>query len=345
MKRLHLLALATILVTCIGGTNLAQAEDAVTMPVVLKQINSTLSAPARVQPVSNISLTAPTAGLVSGLHLGPGATVRRGEVVARLTGPMVTAERTRVNSELKSAEARLSAATQTASIEQQKFDEHLSTRDNVSRVQADLATARQQLAAARAAATSFDAISSITAPDQGIVTTVSASNGQFVPAGQALVSVAPLSGLHVVATLYGDDASVMSVGMAGSFEPDGAGKSINVKVEQLSWNPAVAGQLEVWLVQTNGEELMPGAIGTVTFGSTQDKHPAVPTSSLILDGGQWWVLVHDGGGNHRRHVAPGPAEGGWTVIRGGLNIGERVVTQDAYLLFHEDFARRYQQAD
>lgn len=345
MKLLDLMTHGTICVVLLAATGFVQAEDAVTMPVVLKPISSTFSAPARAQPVSNITLTATIAGVVSGLHVVPGEPVRRGEVVARLTGPTATSERTRVNSELKSAEARLSAATQTASIEQQKFDEHLSTRDSVSRARADMVAAREQLAAAKAAATAYDAVSSIAVADEGTVAAVSVSNSQFVTAGQALVSVAPLSGLRVVATLYGDDASATKSGMTGVFVPDGLDEPVNVRIDRLSWNPSVAGQLEVWLVPAAGETLVSGTAGTVTFGRAQEKHPAVPSSSLILDGGQWWVLVRDAGGNHRRHVAPGPAEGGWTAIRGGLNVGERVVTQDAYLLFHEDFAKRYQQAD
>ena len=65
----------------------------------------------------------------------------------------------------------------------------------------------------------------------------------------------------------------------------------------------------------------------------------------MLDGGQWWVLVHDKRGNQRRHVVPGVSDNGWTAIEQGLAQDERVVTQDAYLLFHQDFAKRYQQAD
>lgn len=345
MKHLLLPALAAICVTCIAAPDFARAEDVVTMPVVLKQIGSTFSAPASVQAVSNISLTAPTAGIVSGLHVGPGDALRRGDIVARLTGPTVTSERTRLNAELKSAQARLSAATQTAAVEQQKFDEHLSTRESLARAQADLVAAHQQVDSAKATADAYGAVSSIAVPDQGIVTAVSVSNGQFVTAGQALVSVAPLSGLQVVASLYGDDASAASAAMTGVFAQDGQAQPVKVKVARRSWNPAVPGQLQVWLATAEGVKLVPGTAGTVTFGSAQQKYPAVPSSSLILDSGRWWVLVHDQSGNHRRAVTPGASEGAWTVIRAGLAPGERVVAQNAYLLFHEDFAKRYQQAD
>lgn len=345
MKRLSISALTAICVNLFPGSGSSLAEDTVTMPVVLKSVTSAFTAPARVRPISNLSLTAPTPGVVSGLRVGPGDVVRRGDVVARLSGPTVDSERTRINADARSAATRLSLLMRTADIEQQKYGENLSTRENLARVQADVAVARQQLATAQAAVKSYEAVTSIIASEPGVVAAVSASNGQFVPTGQALVSIVPSTGLRVVAALFGDEASAINVGMSGIFEADGLNKPIHVKVERLAWNPATPGQLDVWMTPGDGEKLSPGAAGTAKFGTALGRQIVAPSSSLVLDGGQWWVLVHDKSGNHRRHVLPGAAEQGWTVIRQGVNVGERVVVQDAYLLFHEDFAKRYQQAD
>jgi hypothetical protein len=159
------------------------------------------------------------------------------------------------------------------------------------------------------------------------------------------VTVSSSRDLHVVANLYGSDASLVAVGMKGVFLPERNDAPIDVVIKRTSWSIATPGQLEVWLVPVQGGSLDFGAVGTVSLSASDDRQLAVPSTALVLDGGEWWVLVHDKAGNHRRRVAPGLADGGWTSIRNGLSAGDRVVTQDAYLLFHQDFSTRYQKAD
>ncbi|WP_429342167.1 efflux RND transporter periplasmic adaptor subunit [Paraburkholderia sp. GAS42] len=315
------------------------------MPAVLKRVVVTVSAPARVQATSNTVLSAPTAGIVSGLRVVPGETVRPGQTIAHLTGPMVLTERARLAADLKSAQIRVSATTQAAAIEQQKFDEQLSTRDAIARAHAELDTARQLLVAAQAAAGSYTSLVEIGTSEPGVVTGVNAADGQYVSTGQALVTVASSRGLHVVTNLYGSDAASVTTGMKGVFLQEGTGAPVDVSVQRTSWSVIAPGQLEVWLDTAPGHSLISGTVGTVSLTASDGKRLAVPSAALILDGGIWWALVRDKGGNHRRRVIPGPSEGGWTSIRQGLAPGERVVTQDAYLLFHQDFATRYQQAD
>ncbi|QCP52440.1 efflux RND transporter periplasmic adaptor subunit [Trinickia violacea] len=345
MNAIRLLFLVAITGTWSVASHHAFAQDVVTMPAVQKRIVVTVSAPARVQATSNTVLSAPTAGIVSGLRILPGEVVRSGQTIAHLTGPMVSTERARLAADLKSAQIRVSAAAQAAAIEQQKFDEQLSTRDAVARAHAELDTARQQFVAAQAAARSYTSLADIGTTEPGVVTAVNAADGQYVSAGQALVTVASARDLHVVANVYGSDAASVTAGMKGVFLREGTDAPVDVAVQRTSWSVTAPGQLEVWLDAQPGHSLVAGTVGTVSLTASDDKRLAVPSAALILDGGQWWVLVRDKGGNHRRRVVPGPSEGGWTSVRQGLAPGERVVTQDTYLLFHQDFATRYQQAD
>ncbi|WOD14214.1 efflux RND transporter periplasmic adaptor subunit [Paraburkholderia kirstenboschensis] len=345
MKSIHLFVIYAIACAWYTAAPGAFAQDVVTLPAVEKRIVVKVSAPAHVQAVSNAVLSAPTAGIVTGLRVTPGETVRAGQTIARLTGPSVMSEKARLAADLRTARIRVSAATQAAAIEQQKFDDQLSTRDAVARVRAELDAARQQLVAAQSTAQGYTGLATIAVSEPGVVTTVSAADGQYVSAGQPLVTVSSSRDLHVVANLYGSDAALVAVGMKGAFLSERGDAPIYVVVKRTSWSVATPGQLEVWLSPVEGSSLEPGSVGTISLSAPDEKHLAVPSTALVLDGGEWWVLVHDKAGNHRRHVAPGLAYGGWTSIRGGLSSGELVVTQDAYLFFHQDFSTRYQQAD
>ncbi|MCC8392371.1 efflux RND transporter periplasmic adaptor subunit [Paraburkholderia sp. MMS20-SJTR3] len=345
MKSIRLLVIAAIASAWYTASPSVSAQDVVTMPAVQKRIAVKVSAPAHVQAVSNAVLSAPTAGIVTGLRVGPGETVRAGQTIAHLAGPSVTSEKTRLATELKTAEIRVSAATQGVAIEKQKFDDQLSTRDAVARVRADLDAAHQQLLAAQSAAQSYAGLATVAASEPGVVTMVSAADGQYVSAGQPLVTVSSSRDLYVVANLYGSDAAFVAVGMKGAFLSEHGDAPTYVVVRRTSWSVATPGQLEVWLSPVEGSSPEPGSVGTISLSPPDERHLAVPSTALVLDGGEWWVLVHDKTGNHRRRVAPGLTDSGWTAIRNGLSAGELVVTQDAYLFFHQDFSTRYQQAD
>lgn len=345
MNSTRLILLAAVIGTWSVPGYRAFAQDIVTMPAVEKRVVTTFSAPARVQAASNTVLSAPMAGVISGLRVLPGETVRTGQAIAHLTGPTVSTDSERLAADLKSAQIRVAAATQAAAIEQQKLDEQLSTRDAVIRVRAELDAAHQQLVAAQSASRNYASLAVISAPEPGVVTAVNAADGQYASAGQALVTVVPTRGLYVVANLYGSNASSVAAGKKGVFLADGANAPIDVVVERVSWSVTTPGQLEVWLNAVQGTALVPGTVGTVSLTTSDDKRLAIPSTALILDAGQWWVLVRDRSGSRRRQVIPGLSDGGWTSIRQGLAPGERVVTQDSYLLFHQDFATRYQQAD
>jgi cobalt-zinc-cadmium efflux system membrane fusion protein len=321
------------------------AEDVITMPATQKRIVATVSAPARVQAAANAVLSAPAAGIVSGLRVLPGEEVRPGQSVARLSGPTVSGERARLAGEVTAAQVRVSTAMQSAAIERQKFDEQLSTRDTLARTNGEFEIARQQLLAAQAAARSYSGLVTIASPEAGAVTAVAAADGQYVSAGQPLVTVAPSRGLYVVTNLYGGDAALVTAGQKGTFVSEGAVAPVAVVVQRVTPSVTSTGQMDVWLSPSPGSHVVAGAVGSVSLTVSEDKRLAVPTSALVLDGGRWWVLLHDKAGNQRRSVIPGPANGGWTSIKQGLSPGERVVTQDAYLLFHQDFATHYQQAD
>lgn len=342
MKFSRTVSLAAFLL--LVASQCAPAQDIVAMAAVKKRITLTISAPAHIQAASNIMLNASTTGTVSGLHLLPGEAVRQGQIVARLTGPSVHAETTRLAAEQEFARIKLASVTQTAAIEEQRLGDQLSTNDAVLRARAERDTARQQLTAAQAATKNYANLLSIVAPQPGIVTGVSAADGQVASTGQTLVVIAPTNSLHVVASLYGSDATRVAMGMEGMFRPEGAAAPVHVVVQRMSLSEATPGQTNVWLRPSDGRALPAGAVGSLSLTSTMETL-AVPSNALVLDNSRWWVLVHDNGGEHRRAVVPGPSDNGWTAIEQGLKPDEKVVTHDTYLLFHKDFAKRYQQAD
>jgi multidrug efflux pump subunit AcrA (membrane-fusion protein) len=87
MKPARLVAILVVIGATAAVDIRVSAEDVVTMTATQKRIVAAVSAPARVQAAANAVLSAPAAGIVSGLRVLPGEEVRPGQSVARLADP------------------------------------------------------------------------------------------------------------------------------------------------------------------------------------------------------------------------------------------------------------------
>ncbi|MGA8261178.1 MAG: efflux RND transporter periplasmic adaptor subunit [Arenicellales bacterium] len=304
-----------------------------------------LSAYARVVAPTT-PLRAPATGVVSGVQALPGDQVHKGATLAHLSGPEFDALLTQRDAAVRAAQAAVSAAERTLAVEQQKRSEHLSTRLTVHKAQADLSQARARLDTARAELQSARAAATLIAPFDATVLSVDATNGERVDAGQSVLTLQGLGPPWLRATFYGTSAGMVRAGMTGEFSPADGGPPISVKVRGIVQSLQPDGGETVTLISTVPDPAWRGGeVGTVTLEGAKQEVTTAPTDALILDQGQWWVLVREGGGERRQRVVPGPRYGDRTIIERGLDEGERVIVADAYLRFHHDFAAQYAQPD
>ncbi len=305
-----------------------------------------LSAYARVEPITLFKLNAAQAGIISGLTVLPGNPVKAGTILAHLTGPAVDGLLAQRHDSVEAAEAALAAAEKIHAGERRKQAAHLATTEAGYRAEADVIEARSKLASARAQLQTALASVVLRAPEDGIALNVLAAEGEQVQAGQTILTVQPQGNLWLVAQFYGSEALAVQVGMTGQFEPAEGGAAVPVRVKSVIGALGPDGGQAVGLVASvatppwrNGES------GRITLSGAEQTFVAVPTRALILDQGQWWVLVRTQSGNQRRQVIPGPSEGMSTLIKKGLEPGAPVVVDNAYLEFHRDFATQYQPPD
>jgi RND family efflux transporter MFP subunit len=309
-------------------------------------INRHLSAYARVEPVAILKLKTTQTGIISGIRVLPGETVKAGTVLGRLTGPAVDALLAQHRRLAADAAAALTSAEKILAGERRKQAAHLTTQERIYQAETALAKARTASEKTRSQLRVARESLVLTAPGDGIVLTVDAAEGEQVQAGQTLLTLQPAGSLWLKAQFYGSDASAVRAGMAGKFEPADGGDSIPVKVRTVIGPVGPDGGLAVGLVATApAPGWLNGEAGRVTLSGANLTGVVVPTRALILDEGRWWVLVRATHGNRRRQVVPGPSRGNLTLIEQGIEPGARVVVDNAYLEFHRDFSRQYQQPD
>lgn len=286
-----------------------------------------LSGFASVEPGTAITITALQAGVLTNFSAVPGEHVQSGQTIGLLSGPQIAAA-------LATAQGASRAANAALTAEQGKFADHLSTQAAVAQAEAVAEAARANLAALRAA-------SSLQSPVAGQVQSLAVGPGATLQPGQAVAVVQPASGAWVKAVLYGPQAAQLTPGTAARFMPANGESAESVTLRGVLNTQADGGLVLAF----SGASLQPGEAGTLILPLPPRQVLLVPSEALVLDDGQWWVMLHDAKGDHAVQVVPGEAEAAQTPILSGLTARDQVIVQDAALLYHRGIAAQYQPPD
>lgn len=327
-------AAAAAALCCVAGAAAASSVSMSGTVVVHEQsVTQRYQAYGQVQPVAVAGVRAVEAGVVSRLVL-PGMRVRAGQVLAVLTGPQAEALMAQRRAALRAASMQLSA-------DRRKLAVRLATRQAVAADEAAYETARGRLRVALKTLT-------LRAPAAGYVLAVDVADGEQVAAGRLILAL-QTGRPWLKAVYYGEDALAIHPGMTGWFQPaSGAAVRVRVRTVSAALGPDGGEQVGLFPVAAHGRSVAAlartwrsGRWGTVTLSGATRPMVAVPSRALILDRAHWWVLVRTAHGDHRQRVVPGASRGWSTFIEQGLEPGEHVVVQNAYLEFHHGIASRY----
>lgn len=330
----------------VNSQSAAQTETNVVVTANLQTVTNQFVAYAQVEPITVLPVRSAEVGVVTGLEIVPGRVVQTGQKLAELGGPEIESALAQAEAAVRSARTNLLAAQKSLAIEREQLASHLVTRQMVlqsegaaAQAQGAFDTAQTQLRALRQTIT-------LTAPAAGTVLTVDAADGERVSAGETILTLQPADKLWLKAAYYGADAAAIHAGMSGEFSPAEGSESVPVKVTTVfgALNPD-GGESIGLLAEVPSPGWLNGQFGTVTLNGSVRQMVAVPTRTLILDQGQWWVLVHTARGNQRQAVTPGPARGWQTFIERGLQPGAEVVVKNAYLEFHRGISKNYMPPD
>ncbi len=306
-------------------------------------VTNQFEAYAQVEPIAVLPVRIAETGVVTGLENFPGDSVQAGQKLAELGGPEINALLRQDEAEVRSAQTKLAETRKSLTIQRQGLTSHLSTRQMVLQAESAAAQAQAVLDVAQVQLRALRQLISVNSPSDGIVLAVNAANGERVGAGQTLLTLQPAVKLWLKAAYYGVDAAAVQLGMTGQFFPADSRAAIPVKVcSVFGLLNSDGGELVGLAAMVPTPGWLNGESGTVTLNGPARSLVAVPTRALVLDHGQWWVLVHTAKGNQPQLVTPGPARGWQTFIERGLEPGAEVVVENAYLEFHSGISRNYQ---
>ena len=304
-----------------------------------------LEAYGQIEPGATLTISFPEAGYLAGLVL-PGAQVQAGQELAHLNGADIRSMLLRSQRECQTTRALLSRSRQFLAAQQRQLSLHRTTRQAVYEAERAVIRARTSVNEAQSQLRAVRQMITLRAPVAGTVLMINATNGELISASQPILTLQTPYRLWLNAAYYGADLSAIRAGMTGMFSPaDGSGP-VPVRVCAVSGLLTAGGGASIIMARgTPHSRWIDGEFGTVMLNLPQRLLVAVPTRSLILDQGEWWVMVRTPHGDRPKMVVPGPTRGWLTFLEQGLNPGAQVVVENAYLLFHRDISQRYQPPD
>lgn len=235
------------------------------------------------------------------------------------------------------AQADFDRASKLAAEEIVPQKEVLRARAELEKASAQYRAARDKLRLLGATGGADDSGFAITAPIAGTVIEKKASVGELATPEQALFAVADLSRLWIEANLTEDVLAKVRPGAAAAVSVAAypgerfAGKVTYVAGVLDKDTRTVLARIEV---ANPAGRLKPEMFATaeISTGVTRANVLAVPDAAVVMMQGQPSVFVEGSKGFEQRAVELGAKSGGRTVVKSGVQPGEKVVTEGAYQL-------------
>lgn len=173
----------------------------------------------------------------------------------------------------------------------------------------------------------------------GTVTDIAVHEGDYVTEGMTVLKMQGLNSLWVEAQLYSSETAHYKVNNAVNVSlPDLAGTIIKGKVEFI--NPELSDASKIDLIRIsipNPQGLIrPGMQAYIAIVGGNDHSLAVPASAILTNGKGSIVWVKNMNGSFSpRMIKTGAGNQSYSPVLSGLNAGDVVVTNGAYLLNSE----------
>lgn len=291
-------------------------------------------------------VASPIPAQVLSLRVSPGQRVKKGQPLVELRSP----ELGKARAALLAAQARVSAARQTAERKRTLGAERIVAQGEVQAADAEAATAEAGLVAARsellalgveaqeAASARGAAGFTLRSPVDGTVIERHAVMGRMADPSQSLFHVGDLSRLWLTVHAFERDAvRIQSGALARITFAAIPGKDFSAKVGFIGQRVDPASRtIPVRLELDNPDGVLrPGmsASAFLPLGERGATVTTVPVAALqrLEDG--WFAFLPRGDGTfERRQVGRGRTLGGDVEVLSGLRAGEQVVVEGAFLL-------------
>ena len=358
MKKLFWIIGIVVVVIIIVGVGIATsamrrgAKSVEVGKVIPRTIESTVIAFGRIEPKSDVNISAEVSEKIESLYVDEGDTVKIGDTLVVLNRDRYLASLNQAEAQVRQVQANLKKAQENLRKTKELHksgavsdDALLSAQTEVDVLEAQLQSARASLRGAR----DNLAHTVIVAPIDGIVTLVKAEKGEFVVVGtmnnpgSSIMTIAQLTDLQAKVEVDEADIVDLELGQKSKIEldalPDTFFEGRVVQISHQANVQNVSGEetratFYVYIALLNpSPKIRPGMSVTATITTAEhDSVLAVPLSAVVAyhdtltnrDGEA--VFVIDNGFAKKKPIKTGISDDRFVEVTEGLSMGESVIT-------------------
>lgn len=273
-----------------------------------------------------------------------GDKVKRGQLLARFSEGILATDMAQQNAILAETEATLADAQSNARRAMQLKESGAISVQQINQYATARNTASARVSAARA---SFQAAqlrlqqARVVAPDDGIISSRSATVGAVAQSGQELFRLIRQGKLEWRAEVTAEESSRLSAGQAASIiAVDGSSVKGKVRMVAPTIDPQTRKALVYVDLDNASKNLKPGMFAKGEFSLGESQALSLPASAIVMRDGYASVFILDGENKVKQvRVTVGRMQQGRAEIHSGINTNAKVVDTGAGFLNDGDTVR------
>jgi RND family efflux transporter MFP subunit len=279
---------------------------------------------------------------ISGILVDVGTSVKKGQVLVRLSGELLQADLASRRAALRSAEAaEVNAAAALRRGKSVATEGALSAAD-LDKLEADhvAALARVETAGADVRTAELRArYATVTAPDDGVITARSVSVGQVAQAGAEMLRLLRQNRVEWRAEIPEAQMRLLAAGQPATITTvDGI--TLEGRVRAVSPTVAPTTRIGIAYVDVTTGSARPGMFARGRIRTGEQLALLLPVASIVMqDGYSYAFVLKDGNTVERRRVQPEGIHAGLMQVASGVTPGEQVAVAGAGFLKDGDVVR------
>lgn len=281
-------------------------------------IAASYSGTAALEARADSQVVAKTSGVALAVLAEEGQHVRAGQVLVRLDSARARLQAAQSSAQMHKLEANYARSLQLSK-------QQLISANDIDQIKYDLENARAVNRLANLELSYAD----VKAPISGVIAQRSIKTGNFVQINTPIFRIVDIDKLEATLNVPERELATLKAGLPVELRVDALpGKTFRGSVDRVS--PVVdagSGTFRVISAFDNGGVLQPGMFGRLKIDYDQRANAlAIPRNALLDDESQPAVFTVRDGKAVRVPLVLGYVEGEWVEVRGGLKLGESVVT-------------------
>lgn len=287
-----------------------------------------------IEPVKSITLEAKFDGIIR--FVKTTGILKKGEIIYRLTGNEIINHKSLLQKNYNITKSDYTYLSSVFRRKKEMAEKKFLSPESFDKYKRDYETAKLKYEKAEKSLNYFLQMISYNAPFDGYISNIKVPQGADVKVGEQIAKFENQDEIKLVADFYDNPTLLTSKNLLLSINSELV--KGNILYLERTINPQTGGHT-IWIRLKKTNDLIPGKYVSYKYLYNAHFSPAIPVKSIVLNKGNYFVVVADNGKYIQQKVVPGVRENGKIEILKGLKNNEVVLTKGAFEYYYGNLTK------